>query len=73
MKNTACAERDRKLLIVGILGCLLYVAGDFLYAATGKGQTTETIGLFVQVAYPRTGPHPAQNDAAEQHGGRCVK
>lgn len=45
------AEKTRKLLIVGIVGCLLYVVGDFLYAATGKGQTTETIGLFTKIAY----------------------
>lgn len=44
-------EKSRKLLIVGIIGCLLYVVGDFLYAATGKGQTTETIGLFTKIAY----------------------
>ena len=51
MKNGEAAEKARRLLIVGILGCLLYVVGDFLYAATGKGQTTETLGLFVKVAY----------------------
>jgi hypothetical protein len=44
-------EKTRKLLIVGIVGCLLYVIGDFLYAATGKEQTTETIGLFTKIAY----------------------
>jgi hypothetical protein len=44
-------EKTGKLLIVGILGCLLYVIGDFLYAATEKGQTTETIGLFTKIAY----------------------
>ena len=44
-------EKNRKLLIVGIIGCLLYVIGDFLYAATGKGQTTETIGVFTKIAY----------------------
>jgi hypothetical protein len=43
--------KTRKLLIVGIVGCLLYVIGDFLYAATGKGQTTETAGLFTKIAY----------------------
>ncbi len=48
MKNV---EKTRKLLIVGIIGCLLYVIGDFLYAATGKGQTTETIGMFTKIAY----------------------
>ncbi len=44
-------ERDNRLLIVGIVGCLLYVTGDFLFAATGKGQTTESIGFMVRVAY----------------------
>ena len=31
--------------------CLLYVIGDFLFAATGKSQSTESIGLMVKVAY----------------------
>lgn len=42
---------SEKLLIAGIVGCLLYVIGDFLYAATGSGQTTEAIGMFVKIAY----------------------
>ena len=37
--------------MIGIIGCLLYVCGDFLFAMTWKGQTTETIGLFVKIAY----------------------
>ena len=45
------AEKTRKLMLLGIAGCLLYVTGDFLFAATGRGQTTETIGLFTRVAY----------------------
>ena len=49
------AEKSKKLLIVGIIGCLLYVAGDFLFAATGKGQTTESIGFMVRVAYLEMG------------------
>ncbi len=44
-------ENSKKLLIAGIVGCLLYVIGDFLFAATGKTQTTEAIGLFTRVAY----------------------
>lgn len=48
-------KNSKKLLIAGIIGCLLYVCGDFLFAATGKGQTTETIGLFVKVAYLEMG------------------
>ena len=50
MSNTSY-ETSKKLLIAGIIGCLLYVTGDFLFAATGKGQTTDTIGLFTRVAY----------------------
>ena len=44
-------ERSRRLLYTGIVGCLLYVIGDFLFAATGKGQTTESIGFMVRLAY----------------------
>ena len=44
-------EKTRKLMLLGITGCLLYVIGDFLFAATGPGQSTETIGLFTRVAY----------------------
>lgn len=43
--------RERKALIAGIIGCLLFVAGDFLYAAVGKDQSTETFGLMVRAAY----------------------
>ena len=51
MKNKGYGDTSKKLLIAGIIGCLLYVIGDFLYAATGKGQTTESIGIFVKLAY----------------------
>ena len=44
-------NQSRKLLFAGIIGCILYVIGDFLYAATGPEQTMETIGLFIKVAY----------------------
>lgn len=49
------SERARKLLLIGIVGCLLYVTGDFLFAATGKGQTTENIGFMVRLAYLEMG------------------
>ena len=52
MKTT---ERSKRLLLLGIAGCLLYVIGDFLFAATRKGQTTETIGFMVRVAYLEMG------------------
>ena len=47
--------QSKKLLYVGILGCLLYVIGDFLFAATGRGQTTESIGFMVRIAYLEMG------------------
>jgi len=49
------SARSRRLLLLGIAGCLLYVAGDFLFAATGRGQTTESIGFMVRVAYLEMG------------------
>jgi hypothetical protein len=49
------AERTKRLLIIGIIGCLFYVIGDFLFAATGKGQTTESIGFMVRIAYLEMG------------------
>lgn len=49
------AEKSKRLLIIGIIGCLLYVIGDFLFAATGKGQTTESIGFMVRIAYLEMG------------------
>ncbi len=52
MKTT---ERSKRLLLLGIAGCLLYVIGDYLFAATEKGQTTETIGFMVRVAYLEMG------------------
>ena len=48
-------EKSQKLLIAGIAGCLLYVIGDFLFAATGRGQTTESIGFMVRAAYLEMG------------------
>ena len=44
-------DNSKKLLIVGIIGCVLFMIGDYLYAATGKDRTTETIGFMVRVAY----------------------
>lgn len=52
------SEKARRLLIIGIIGCLLYVIGDFLYAATGKDQTTETIGMFTRIAYGENRRNP---------------
>ena len=51
----SAGNKAKRLLIIGIIGCLLYVIGDFLFAATGKGQTTESIGFMVRVAYLEMG------------------
>ena len=48
-------EQSRRFLLLGIAGCLLYVVGDFLFAATGKGQTTENVGFMVRIAYLEMG------------------
>ncbi len=43
--------KEKKALIAGMIGCLLYVIGDFLFAAIGRTQSVETMGLMVKVAY----------------------
>ena len=40
-------SKEKRALIAGMIGCLLYVIGDFLFAATGKSQSTESIGAGV--------------------------
>ena len=37
-------SKEKRALIAGMIGCLLYVIGDFLFAATGKIQSTESAG-----------------------------
>ena len=44
-------SKEKRVLIAGMIGCSLYVIGDFLFAATGKTQSTESIGLMVKVAF----------------------
>ena len=41
----------KKNLYIGILGCILFVIGDFLYAAIGQNQSSEKIGLMIRAAY----------------------
>lgn len=48
-------EKSKRLLIIGIIGCMLFVFGDFLFAATGRHQTTDSIGFMVRVAYLEMG------------------
>ena len=38
------SSKEKRALIAGMIGCLLYVIGDFLFAATGKTQSTESAG-----------------------------
>lgn len=44
-------SKQKRNLLLGILGCLLFVIGDYLYAAGGPEQSADTIGLMVRVAY----------------------
>ena len=44
-------NKERKALVAGMIGCLLYVIGDFLFAAIGKNQSADSIWLMVKVAY----------------------
>ena len=46
MKET----KARRELLLGAAGCLLFIIGDFLYAAVGRNQSAGTIGL-MKVAY----------------------
>lgn len=55
VKTMKTYEQSKRLLCIGIIGCLLYVLGDFLFAATGRGQTTESIGFMVRVTYLEMG------------------
>ena len=45
------SSKEKRALIAGMIGCLLYVIGDFLFAAIGKNQSADSIGLMVKVAY----------------------
>ena len=38
------SSKEKRVLIAGMIGCLLYVIGNFLFAATGKIQSTEFAG-----------------------------
>ena len=37
-------SKEKKAIVAGMVGCLLYVIGDFLFAATGKSQTQNPLG-----------------------------
>ena len=43
-------SKEKRALIAGMIGCSLYVIGDFLFAATGKTQSTESIGHLLVLA-----------------------
>ena len=51
MENIMDYSKQKKNLFLGIFGCLLFVIGDYLYAAVGPEQSTDTVGLMVRVAY----------------------
>lgn len=43
--------KEKRNLFIGIIGCILFITGDFLYAAIGMRQSNETIGIMVKAAY----------------------
>ena len=43
-------SKEKRALIAGMIGCLLYVIGDFLFAATGITQSTEPAGHLLVLA-----------------------
>jgi len=58
--NRMMKERSQRLLLLGIAGSLLYVVGDFLFAATGREPAmgrvgTDQFGFMVRVAYLEMG------------------
>ena len=42
-------SKEKKAIVAGMVGCLLYVIGDFLFAVIGKNQSADSIGLMVKV------------------------
>ena len=43
-------SKEKKAIVADMVGCLLYVIGDFLFAAIGKNQSADSIGLMVKVS-----------------------
>ena len=43
-------SKEKKAIVAGMVGCLLYVLGDFLFAAIGKNQSAESTGHLLVLA-----------------------
>ena len=43
-------SKEKKAIVAGMVGCLLYVLGDFLFAAIGKNQSAESAGHLLVLA-----------------------
>ena len=51
-------SKEKKAIVAGMVGCLLYVIGDFLFAATGKSQSTESkCDKYVHLGMELAGTH----------------
>ena len=37
-------SKEKKAIVAGMVGCLLYVIGDFLFSATGKAKAQNPLG-----------------------------
>ena len=44
VQATMNMSKEKKAIVAGMVGCLLYVIGDFLFAAIGKNQSAESTG-----------------------------
>ena len=43
-------NKEKKAIVAGMVGCLLYVIGDFLFAAIGKNQSADSTGHLLVLA-----------------------
>ena len=43
-------SKEKKAIVAGMVGCLLYVVGDFLFATIGKNQSAESTGHLLVLA-----------------------
>ena len=50
VQATMNMSKEKKAIVAGMVGCLLYVLGDFLFAAIGKNQSAESAGHLLVLA-----------------------
>ena len=50
VQATMNMSKEKKAIVAGMVGCLLYVLGDFLFAAIGKNQSADSTGHLLVLA-----------------------